>query len=65
MVKNRFVAFLIFVALFFIIWNILDLIFNAFITRSGYRFTTIGDVYLPLVLGLILGCLFFLRKKKS
>ena len=47
---------------FLVCWNVLDLIFSAFVTHRGYTFGYVGDLGLPVVVSIVLGYLFFLRK---
>ena len=65
MIKNKYVAFGLFVALFFAIWQLLDFLYNTFITKIGYQFSPIIDLTIPLVVSVTIGYLLFLRKKKS
>ena len=65
MIKNKYVAFGLFVALFFAIWQLLDFLYNTFITKIGYQFSPIIDLTVPLVVAITIGYLLFLRKKKS
>lgn len=63
--KNRNVAFGIFVAVFLLFWNILDYLYATFISRSSYQFAAAGDLIIPLVVAIASGYLLFLRNKKS
>lgn len=63
MVKNKTLAFVLFIALFLIIWNLLDFLYSALITGNGYGFAAGGDLFIPLVVSVVVGYLFFLRKK--
>ena len=65
MIKNKYVTFGLFVALFFAIWQLLDFLYNTFITKIGYQFSPIIDLTVPLVVAITIGYLLFLRKKKS
>ena len=65
MIKNKYVAFGLFVALFFAIWQLLDFLYNTFITKIGYQFSPIIDLTIPLVVSVTIGYLLFLRKKKN
>ena len=65
MIKNKYVAFGLFVVLFFAIWQLLDFLYNTFITKIGYQFSPIIDLTIPLVVSVTIGYLLFLRKKKS
>ena len=61
MIKNRTVAFVIFVVLFMIFWNLLDFIWATLITKNPYRFSAGTDLGFPLVIALVIGYLLFLR----
>ncbi len=63
MIKNRKAAFGLFVVIFLLFWNLLDFLYAAFITRSGYHFTAGNDMGSPVILAVIIGSLLFLRKK--
>ena len=65
MIKNKYVAFGLFVVLFFAIWQLLDFLYNTFITKIGYQFSPIIDLTIPLVVSVTIGYLLFLRKKKN
>lgn len=65
MMKNKKAAFALFVALFFVFWNILDYLYATFITRSGYQFSAIGDMSIPLVAAIMIGYFICLRKSKD
>ncbi len=62
MIKNKVVAFILFVVLFLVFWNLLDLLYCAVITHSSYQFAGFGDLGLPAILAVTSGYLFFLRK---
>ena len=63
MIKNKYVAFGLFVVLFFALWHLLDFLYNTFITKIGYQFSPIIDLAVPLVVAVTVGYLLFLRKK--
>ena len=65
MIKNKYVAFGLFVALFLALWQLLDFLYNTFITKIGYQFSPIIDLTIPLVVSVTIGYLLFLRKKKN
>ena len=65
MIKNKYVAFGLFVALFLALWQLLDFLYNTFITKIGYQFSPIIDLIVPLAVAITIGCLLFLRKKKK
>ena len=61
MIKNKVVAFILFMVLFLVCWNMLDLLYCAVITHSSYHFAGLGDLGLPVVAAVI-GWLLILRK---
>lgn len=63
MIKNKYVAFGLFVVLFLALWHLLDFLFNTFITGKGYRFLPVIDLVIPLAVSIAMGCVLFLRKK--
>ncbi len=63
MIRNKYVACVLFVIAFLVFWNLLDYLYSAFITHSAYHFAAGSDLALPAVIAVILGCLLFLRKK--
>lgn len=62
MIKNKNVAYMLFVVLFVVCWNILDLIYSAVITKTAYQFQSASDLGAPLIMALMIGYLLFLRK---
>lgn len=63
MIKNKYVAFGLFVVLFMVGWNLLDFIWSALITKSPYIFSAGTDLAIPLVAALVIGYFLFLRNK--
>ena len=61
--KNKFVAYGLYLILFIVIWNLLEFLYSAFITRSGYQFGAGTDLFIPLVVAAASGYILFLRKK--
>ena len=61
LIKSRTVAFVIFVVLFMIFWNLLDFIWVTLISKSPYHFSVGTDLGTPLVIALVSGYLLFLR----
>ena len=64
LIKNKYLAFGLFVALFLVLWHLLDFLFNTFIAGKGYQFSPIIDLVVPLAVSVTVGCILFLRKKK-
>ena len=63
MIKNRAVAFAIFVVVFMAFWNLLELLWCTFITKGDYHFSAGSDLGIPFGLALVLGYLLFLRNR--
>ena len=63
MIKNKYVAFGLFIAIFFTVWHLLNFLFNTFITGKGYQFSPVIDLVIPIAVSIALGCVLFLRKK--
>ena len=62
MIKNKVVAVILFLVLFHVCWNLLDLLYCTVITQSSYNFTGLGDLGLPVVVAAVCGYLLILRK---
>ena len=65
MIKNKYVAFGLFVVIFLSFWHLLDFLFNTFITGKGYQFSPAIDLVIPLAVSIAVGCVLFLIKKKK
>ena len=65
MIKNKYAAFGLFIVLFFGLWQLLDLLYNTFITKIGYQFSPIIDLFVPIAVAAAIGYVLFLRKKKN
>ena len=63
MIRNKYVAFALFVVVALIIWNLLDYLYSTFITKSAYQFTVGGDLGFPFIGAVVVGYLLFLYKK--
>lgn len=61
MIKNKKIAFAIYVVVFMVFWNILDFLYATLITHSGYTFGAGTDMLIPLCLSIVSGYLFFLK----
>ena len=65
MIKNKYVAFVLFVIAFLAFWNLADYLYTTFITNGTYHFTAGADGALPVVSAIIPGYLLFLRKNSD
>jgi len=61
--KNKYIAYGLFLIIFTAFWNLLDFLYATVITHSGYRFGAGTDLLIPLVVAGVSGYLLFLRKK--
>ncbi len=65
MIKNKYVAFVLFVIFTLAFWNLSDYLYTAFITKEAYHFTVGSDCALPVVVALVVGYLIFLRRNSD
>lgn len=65
MIKNKTASFVIFVVVAVVFWNILELIYSSFITKSGYQFDPAKSLGTPAVISIMVGYLLFLRNRES
>ena len=65
MIRNRIVAFGLFVVVFLLIWNLLDLLYASFIVGSAYQFKPVTDLAVQLITAFLIGYLLFLRKHEE
>ena len=65
MVKNKYVAFVLFVIAFLALWNLADYLYTTFITSGTYQFSVGTDGAIPVVIAIISGYLLFLRKNSD
>ena len=63
MIKNKYVAFVLFVIVFMAFWNLADYLYTTFITNGAYHFTAGADGALPLALAIVSG--YLLEKRNS
>ena len=62
MIKNKYVAFVLFVIVFLAFWNLADFLYTTFITNGAYHFTAGIDGALPVGVAIVSGYLLFVRK---
>ena len=60
MIKNRYVAFVLFLVFFVVFWNLSSLLFH----RGNFQFNTVNDLLVPFVTAVVVGYLSFLRERK-
>lgn len=63
MIKNKSVAFVLFVVVCLAVWNILAFVYGSFISGNGYQFEASKGIGMPAIISIMIGYLLFLRKK--
>ena len=63
-IKNKYVAFVLFVIAFLAFWNLADYLYTTFITNGAYHFAVGTDGAIPVV-AIVSGYLLFVRKKSD
>ncbi len=63
MIKNKYLAFGLFIIIFVLFENLLDFLYSVFIIRSAYTFSVSVNLTAPLTIGAVVGYIIFLRKK--
>ena len=61
--SGKVLKFILYIVLFILFWNLLDLLWASFISRSGFRFAAGLDLGLPLVVAAVTGYLLILRRE--
>ncbi len=64
MIKNKFVAFGLFIFFVIVICNLLDYLYATMINHSVYQFSSGSDLFVPLAVGVVVGYFMFIRDKK-
>ena len=62
MIRNKYVAFALYVTLTIVFYNVLDYVHKTFITGAGYQFTLTTDLVTPVLIGICLFLLTTMRK---
>ena len=62
MIRNKYMAFALYVFLTLVFYNALDYIHKAFVTGAGYHFNLITDLITPVLIGICLFLLTTMRK---
>ena len=65
MIKNKYVAFVLFVIAVLAIWNLLDYLYSTFITGSSYQFAAGIDMGLPVVVAAGVGYFLILKRNSD
>lgn len=63
MIKDKRIAFALYVVLFVVLWNILDLLWSKNVNGAGYDPAAGFDIVTPLIVAVVTGYLFFIAKK--
>ncbi len=65
MIKNKYLAYALYVAAFIAFWNAADFVCATWITRSGYHFSALRELVEPLLVGAEIGYFAILRGRKK
>ena len=65
MIKNKYVAFVLFVVVFLAFWNLADYLYTTFITSGTYHFAAGTDGALPVGIAIVSGYLLFVKKNSD
>ena len=65
MIKNKYVAFILFIIIFLAFWNLADYLYTTFITSGAYHFAAGTDGVLPAAVAIVSGYLLFMRKNSD
>ncbi len=65
MIKNKYVAFVLYIIVFFAFWNLADYLYTTFITGGSYHFSAGTDGALPAAVAIVSGYLLFVRKNSD
>ena len=65
MIKNQYVAFVLFVIAVLAFWNLLDFLYTTFLIGSAYHFEAGSDIALPVVVSVVVGYSLFMRKNSD
>ena len=65
MIKNKYVAFVLFVIAFLAFWNLADYLYTTFLTDGVYHFAAGTDGAIPVAAAIVSGYLLFLRKNSD
>ena len=63
MKAKNIILLILFIIIFVGVWNLLDLLYSAFITRSGYQFGIGEDLLLPLFIAIVIDIPLFAQKR--
>lgn len=58
---NKTTAFIVFMAAFTILWNVLDFLYAALLSGDRYQFAAESDLAAPIVIAAVIGYVLFLR----
>ena len=64
MTKKQILSLVIYIICFILMWNLLDFLFNTFVTGKGYTFALSTDMLAPLTLMVLIQIVQMRREKK-
>jgi len=65
MIKNKYIAFVLFFIIFSAFWNLADYLYTTFITNGTYHFAVGTDGIIPATVAIVSGYLLFIRKNSD
>lgn len=65
MIKNKYVGFVLYVVIFFALWNLADFLYATFIAHGAYHFSLGTDGAIPVAAAIVSGYLLFVRRKSD
>ena len=65
MIRNKYVAIVLFVIVFLAFWNLADYLYTTFITSGDYHFTALTDGIIPAAVAIVSGYFLFIRKNSD
>ncbi len=61
MMKNKYAAFVLFVIVWLVLWNLADYLYTSVISDGTFQFTAGRDGGIPAAVALVVGYLLFIR----
>jgi len=61
MIRNKYIAFVMFVIIFLALWNLADYLYATLITNETYHFAAGSDGVIPAAVAIVSGYLIFIR----
>ncbi|MGX8698432.1 MAG: hypothetical protein ACSW8F_00700 [bacterium] len=63
--REKVQVYAIFITVFVLLFNVLDLVFSLLVTRSGYRFAPVENLVLPLIIGAVIATMLLRGRKEE